>query len=91
MNIEQTMDYWETHNRGKLKVLRVAVNHREERKQLNNYLHLKSILARTTIYDPAYREKISTASTGNPVGVTEPSSNFFVNFFLTFIFYISSS
>ena len=36
-------------------------------------LNLKTTLARPLVYDRAYLEKFSTASPGNPVGVSKPS------------------
>ena len=56
-------------------VMRVVVNYRKGQKQLKkNVIHLKSTLARPPIYDRAYPEMLSTASPGNPVGITKPSS-----------------
>ena len=55
-------------------VMRVVVNYREEEKQLKKIvLHLKSTLARSPIYDRAYREKTQNAYPGNPMGVMKPS------------------
>ena len=57
-----------------LQVMRVAVNYRKRQKQLEkNALHLRSTLARHSIYDRAYPEKLCTVSPGNPVGVTNLS------------------
>ena len=54
--------------------MRVVVNYRKGQKQLEKIaLHVKSTLARPTIYDRAYPEVLSTASPGNPVGITKPS------------------
>ena len=39
-----------------------------------NVVHPKSTLARPTIYDRALPENLSTASTGNPVSITKPTS-----------------
>ena len=52
--------------------MRVAVNYRGGTKQLKKIaLHLKSTLARPTIYDQAYHDKLSTASPGNAKDVTK--------------------
>ena len=67
-------------------VMRVVVNYRKGQKQflqfpqLNNFniflnvLHSESTLATAPIYNQAYPEKPSTASPGNSVRVTKPSS-----------------
>ena len=58
--------------------MRVPVNYPKGKKQLKKILHLKSIVATPPIYDRAYSEMRSTASPGNRVGVTKPSSHFSV-------------
>ena len=57
--------------------MRVTVNCRKWQKQLEEIaFYLKSTLARSTNYDRAYAEKLSTASPGIPVGVNKPGSFF---------------
>ena len=56
-------------------VLRVVLNYRKGQKQLKKLLlHPKSTSARPPIYDRAKPEKLSTASPGNPMSITRPSS-----------------
>ena len=55
--------------------MRVLVTYRKGQKQLKIIAkHPESTLARPPIYDPAYAEKLSTASPVNPVGVIKLSS-----------------
>ena len=57
-------------------VMRVVVYYRKGQKQLKEIApHLKSTLARPPIYDQTYPEVLSTASPGNPLGVTKPNSH----------------
>ena len=58
----------------KFKVMGFAVNQRKGRKPVKIIaLHIKNTMARPPIYDGANLKKLATASTGNSVGVTEPS------------------
>ena len=55
--------------------MKVLVTYRKGQKQLKKIAkHPESTLGRPPIYDRAYPEKLSTASPGNPVGITKPSS-----------------
>ena len=64
MNNEQMMKIIRRHTfEATFQVMRVAVNYRKGQKQLKLIaLHLKSTLARPTIYNRAYPEKLLTAS-----------------------------
>ena len=56
-------------------VMRVVVSYGKGQKHLKKKAqHVKSGLARPSIYDQAYLEKVSKASPGNPVGVTRLNS-----------------
>ena len=76
MNTEEMLKVIRKHTlEAFFQVMRVAVSYLKGQKPLIKVaLYLKSTLTRTPIYDQAYPDKLSTASPGNLMGVTKPSS-----------------
>ena len=76
MNTEEMLESIRRHTIERVfQMMTVVVNSPKRQNQLKKFApNLKSVLARPPIYDRAYPKMLSTASPGNPIGITKPSS-----------------